>query len=253
MEKLILTIALFTFISIVWGRVILFSAKNKIFRMFCFKVMGINNYDFQQVHSFLLGTAYVLSFIIAAIVCFIIYRFNVFLYFPLERQNLPYLFVGIMAELSLSGLIVACMFMFFPRIDWVNQIENIPWIQSVKLVPKGRGFLIPVIGAFCEEVFFRGYVYIILRVVFPEYGIILPLIVSALLFAIQQMLNTINPLQGLAIIAGSFAVSTIGCLLIELTGSLLPALIAHEAYVVFHFKQIGPGNKKDFVAYMDMH
>lgn len=212
--------------------------------------MGIANHEYAQIHSFLLGLVYIVSFVISALVCSVIYKFNVFSYFPLGSQHIPYLFVGIMAELSLSGLIIACMFMFFPKINWVNQIENIPWIESIKYVPKGMGFLIPLVGAFCEEVFFRGYVYIILRNVFPEIGIVIALSVSALLFAIQQMLNTVNPIQGIGMMAGSIAIGAVGCILIELTNSLLPALIAHEAYVIFYFRQIEPSNKKGHVSHM---
>lgn len=128
MEKLILTIMLFTLISIVWGRAILFLAKNKIFKRLCFMVMGKVSYEFEQVHSFLLGLVYVLVFVLGALILSIIFEFNVFLYLPLKNKYIPYVFVGIMAELSLSGLIVAFMFMFFPKINWINQIENIPWI-----------------------------------------------------------------------------------------------------------------------------
>src|SRR5699024_589015 len=123
-------------------------------------------------------------------------------------------------------------------VNWVEEIQSIPWIESISYVPNNLGWIIPLVGAFCEETFYRGVVYILLRTVFPSLGIIIPIIISAVLFSIQQMLNTNTLNQCITMAIGSIAISIIGCLLVELTGSFLPALVAHESFVIFYFKQL---------------
>lgn len=231
-------ILMFLIISIVWGRVILFSVDKRYFRKIVFFLMKYIPAEFALVESLLLGILYILSFILGVIVVSIVYNFNILDYILIDIRYAPYFLVGIMAEFSLSGIIMAIMLALVPKVNWVEEIQSIPWIESISYVPNNLGWIIPLVGAFCEETFYRGVVYILLRTVFPSLGIIIPIIISAVLFSIQQMLNTNTLNQCITMAIGSIAISIIGCLLVELTGSFLPALVAHESFVIFYFKQL---------------
>lgn len=65
-------------------------------------------------------------------------------------------------------------------------------------------------------------------------GLILPIAISTGLFILQQVLNTNTVIQGVAISSGALVISIVGCLLIEYTGSFLPALICHLLFVIFY-------------------
>ena len=227
-----------TVFSILAGYIIPLNANKNHFKKVCFFFMRFVKAEFEVVQSILLGCCYVGSFIIGAVLLLIVYDFNAFLYLQLDLDYLAYVFWGIMAEMSVSGFVIGAAFLFVSNKKWTSQMENIPWIKSMDLLPKKAAWLVPVVGAFCEEVFFRGFVFLLLINKYPQYGFVIPILVSAALFAIQQMLNTNTLSQAISMAIGSVSVAVIGCLLIMLTGSLLPSLLAHESFVVFYFKQM---------------
>ncbi len=244
MTTLLPTLILFTLMALLTGRIILSSVNTKYFRNLCFYVMSQTNEDHTTVESKLLGSFYVGSFLISMLVASLVFNFNLLPYFTIEMKYLPYIFIGILAELSLSGFLIAIAYFFAPKVQWNAEIGSIPWIDSIKNVADGKGFLIPLIGAFFEETLFRGYIYIILRTRFSELNFIIPMLISAGLFGFQQALNTTSRLQGISLVLGGLAVDSVGCLLIEYTGSFLPALIAHEFFVVFYFSQLNESQIK---------
>lgn len=85
-----------------------------------------------------------------------------------------------------------------------------------------------------ERLYKRGTVYMIHRTYFPEMGLIWPIVLTTALFTFQQILNTNTVLQGIVISSGAVVISVIGSLLIEYTGSFLPALMSHLLFVIFY-------------------
>ena len=60
---------------------------------------------------------------------------------------------------------------------------------------------------------------------------------ASILFMIEQVVCTQKVKQAIAMSAGSLAISLSGCLMIVITGSIIPAIICHEMYVIFYLKK----------------
>lgn len=243
MVNYIILIGIMFLFAIFTGIIIPVNANKSHFVKLCYTFMKYFELDFEAIQTILLGSLYVLMFMLGMIVLAIYTKFNILAYFPIHMDKFQYIIWGIVAEMSVSGLVVGIAFMFMSNKKWSNQMNSISWIKSMDTLPQFISWLIPVVGAFFEELFFRGFVFIILVTRFPEYGVIIPIVVSAVLFAVQQALNTQTLLQALSMSVGAISVAVIGCLLILITNSFLPSLLAHESFVVFYFKQMDSTKK----------
>lgn len=238
-------VSIFTFLiiatifTVIWGRIILFNANKKYVLNLTLFIMRYSRAQQRHIHSIILGSFYYLSCIVASAVFSVIFDFNIFKYFLIKQEYIIFIFIGILAEMSVANIIMMTVTSSVKKVDWVEQIKNIPWINSISFMPEYVGPLVPLLGAFCEEFFFRGILFYILILFYPEVGVILPIAIVTVLFGMQQILNTVTFPQAVTMAIGTFAVSTIGCLLILYTGSFLPALISHESFVIFYFRQMG--------------
>lgn len=91
-------------------------------------------------------------------------------------------------------------------------------------------------AAVIEETFFRGAVFLILIVRFPEIGPYWPIFVCTALFVLQQMLQTDTLGQRVIFLVGSTSVSVVGCFATLYTGSFLPTLVCHAAYAAVYLR-----------------
>jgi hypothetical protein len=237
-------LVLATIYSVLWGKVLLFNAQKKHIKKFARFLMRFTRMEYTHLHSAVLGALYLGGGLLGCIIFSIAYGVNILKYFTIKPEYIIYIVIGIIAEMSVSSLIISLVIAFKTDVDWVKQIRTIPWINSISLMPERIGPIIPTSGAFFEEMFFRGVLFIIMLEVFPQIGVIIPIAVVTVLFAVQQILNTETFHQGAAMAIASLSVSGVGCLLIIYTGSFLPALIAHESFVIFYFSQMGFSYKK---------
>jgi membrane protease YdiL (CAAX protease family) len=89
-----------------------------------------------------------------------------------------------------------------------------------------------VLAAVVEETFFRG---VLLRVI-TDRLLLSPwvaMVRTGDLFIFQQLLQVRTGFQALVIGCGCAAISLVGGSLVVLTGSVVPAIIAHGSFVLF--------------------
>lgn len=240
----IIFLVLATIYSVLWGKVIMFNAQKRYIKSFARFLMQFTRISYTHLHSAILGSLYLGGGLFGCIIFSVAYRVNILKYVAIKPEYIIYILIGIIAEMSVSSLIMSLVMAFKKDVDWVKQIQTIPWINSISLMPEHIGPIIPTSGAFFEETFFRGVLFIIMLQVFPQVGVVIPIAVVTILFAVQQILNTETFHQGVTMAIASLAVSGVGCLLIIYTGSFLPALIAHESFVIFYFRQMGFSYKR---------
>ena len=222
--------------STFWGRVTRFSVASKRMTALASFIMRYSRSGLDPIRAYLAWSIYLLTGLAGSGVLLAAFRLDLLGYSALEPRYAVFIPVGIIAQVSLSSLILMLIASLNTKADWFSVVLNIPWVRISALLPRYLSLLYPLSGAFVEELFFRGTVFLILLIYFPQAGIVVPVLVSSVLFVIQQVLNTDSLTQGLLISIGSVTISVVGCLLILLTGSLLPALLCHELYAVFYVR-----------------
>lgn len=228
-----------TVFSIVWGRVILFNAKKKYIMNLARFIMRFSRAKQNTIHSAILGSLYITTCLTGSIILCILFKINILKYFAIRVEYIIFIFIGIAAQMSVSTMMMSVVMAFTKKVDWTGQVRDISWIKAISFLPERLGPLVPLFGAFCEELFFRGVLVAIIFSFYPGVGIIPIIAISTILFGIQQILHTATAPQAITMGIGSIVVSGIGCLLFIHTGSFLPALIAHESFIVFYFRQMG--------------
>lgn len=246
---LILTIILFIIMALILGVSLYFIGKRRLIKDICFWLMKYVKCDYNFTYVCLMTLVYIFNLFTFGLVIAIIYRFNILPYFFIQKQYIPYIFVGIIGALSLNSLIV-CFLIMLPSMrkgkNIGEEVLSIPWIKFVYSVPVSFRWIIVISSAFFEELFFRGFLYIVLREKFPKIGFVIPVIIVGFLFALQQMIKTVTIKQKLIIGLSSIVISVIGCLLIEYTGSLIPAFLSHISFVIYYFGE-NENDKKYFI------
>lgn len=243
---LIFTIILLIIISVILGLSLSFVADKKFIRDICFFLMKYIKRDYNFIYAFLMAFIYFLNLLIFSVIISLFYNVNIFPYFLIKREYIAYIFVGVIGELSLIAVIASFLFIFpFMRKGKSigEEISSIPWVKSVWSVPPSFRWILVVSSAFLEEVFFRGVLYIMLRVKFPNVSFIIFIIIVSFIFSVEQVLQTVNFKQGFVLWTSSIVISVVGCLLLEYTGSLIPALVSHISFVIYYFKQTESSKK----------
>jgi hypothetical protein len=233
----LLLLLILTLFAVFYGKILFLLSGNPTLKKLTRHIMRYSTLQYEQIRASLLGLFYyVTPAAFIAVLC-IVYQFNIFQYFLMDVRYLPYLLIGILAELSVTAMLSGLFGIFSPKTDWVKEISSIPWIDSIKDRPPALAPLVPLLGSFFEECYFRGVVFLMVCIQYPQYGWLAPFILSAVLFSLQQMLYTNNSKQAFSMLLGSVGVSCVGCMLIMLTGSLLPALVAHQSFVLLYFQR----------------
>jgi hypothetical protein len=223
-----------TSFSILWGKAMPICAKIKVINTFVRYLMRFSRSNFDPIKFYTMVLLYFAVSIIGTIILCISFQFNILPYFSIKSRYIAYIFIGFVAQMSLSSLILIVIASVNTKIDWYGTIRQIPWVKLMSNLPKFIRPLYPIGGAFCEELYFRGTIFIIHITFFPDLGYILPICIVTGLFIIQQTLNTTSVIQAVVISIGATVISILGCLSILYTESFLPALICHLLFVVFY-------------------
>ena len=235
MTILAVTLAAMTAAAVVMGRILFWvdgrSGINKLSR----KVMGILNWDFEEIKASVIGIWYYIVPLIFIIGFGVIYKHNIFQYLWIEPEYLGYIPLTILAEMSIVTMMSGSLSLFSAKVDWAGDIGDISWIQSIHKRNKKIAPLVPLLGAFFEETFFRGTIFLVLYINFPVLGFAGAAAVSGVLFALEQALFTSSGRQALSMVLASLGISFVACVSTAYTGSFLPCLLAHECFLVFYF------------------
>jgi hypothetical protein len=96
-----------------------------------------------------------------------------------------------------------------PTIDVFSELTNIPWVRYTLMMPGAMRMISPLCAAMIEEVFFRGAIFLILIIDFPEIGAYLPIFVCTVLRR-TSMNSRIYAMRSLATALPSSSVSSSG-------------------------------------------
>ncbi len=111
-------------------------------------------------------------------------------------------------------------------------------MKGVRQLPARAVPLAAALAGSIEEIFFRG---VVLRIL-TEYFMVPPLValaIAGILFCLEQWIQVRTAFQALVIGCGCVAISTVGGLLVLLTGSVVPAAVCHASFVLFFMTQGG--------------
>lgn len=229
------TIVLLSILAIMCGRIIFLVSKRKFFPVLVRKAMNYCNLSKTELENTMLGILYYVFPILCILVLCIAYRYPVYKMFWIAGVDIKYIPIAIIAYVSLLSGLSGLAGLFFPKTDWVNVISNVSWIQSVNTRNNTMKFFALVLGAFVEELFFRGICFSMVFYKFPQYSVWITLVISALLFGIEQSLFMKDKKSVFIFMLSSISMGILGSVLILYTNSILPSLVAHEFFVLFYF------------------
>jgi len=226
--------------SLLWGRTLWYLAEHsQALRRVVFFLMGFTSRPMTQVKSMLLAFIYCGLGLLAAGL------FAIGFGRPGSQGIIrpgPGLFVlailGAAGEISLTNLLVdlVCRIPGVGGPQRLAEMNDVPWIQGVRQLPAGLAPLAAALGGMTEELFFRGVLQRILtdRLLVPA---LVAILIAGILFYFEQLLQVQTAFQAVVIGCSCAAISTIGGVLVVLTGSIWPALFAHASFVLFFMTQ----------------
>jgi membrane protease YdiL (CAAX protease family) len=223
--------------SLFWGRVTRLSAASSRTTALVHLLMRFSRRNTELIRAYLIWAAYLVTGLIGSVIYLVIFRVNILLFFRFELGFFAYVVLGIIAQTALASLILLIVGAVNPRLNWYAMVMSTPWVRVFPLLPRGVRVAYPLSGAFVEELFFRGAIFLILVQRFPWVNVWAAILISTLLFVVQQSLNTSSHWQSFMMSVGAVAISVVGCLLFLLTDSFLLPLLCHGLYVIFYFGQ----------------
>ena len=238
MPDWVLFIIVSAIFTVLWGKVLWFFAeKSKRFTGIIFRLMSFWRKSFREIQSVILSLVYFSLGILGALVFAGIYDLEIFPLFAFRLWFVPLIFLGIIAGISLSGLLVTLYLGMRQdkRVDPDSEIREIPWIDGIGKLPRLLFTPFLVTSAFLEEFFFRGILLLIVAKKLP----VSPWFALAwvtFLFLLEQLLQVRTKTQAAILGCGSFAISLVGGLMVLYTGSIIPAAFSHASFVVFFFR-----------------
>lgn len=232
---LILFLIIVTVASFCWGRINRIG-YSKFITAIVHYIMKYSRMNAELIRSYLVWSIYMCVGLFAAVASLLIYRVNIVCFLALDPRYLTLIPLAFIAQNSLTGLMMNVLVLAYPMMNVIWELTTIPWVSYTLMMPGIMRMISPLGAAICEEVFFRGAVFLILIKHFPQTGAYFPIFVCTVLFALQQVLQTDTLAQGLILLVGSTSVAVVGCIVTLYTGSLLPTLLCHTAYAFFYLR-----------------
>jgi membrane protease YdiL (CAAX protease family) len=239
---LIRFLVIVTVASIFWGRINRIGYSQFINSIVHF-MMKYSKMNAELIRSYLVWFIYMFAGLLAAVALLLTYRVNLLRFLTLNPRYFTLVPLVFIAQNSLTGLMMHLLIVAKPTMDVLFELTSIPWVRYTLMMPGIMRVISPLGAAICEEVFFRGTVFLVLINNFPQTGACFPILVCTVLFVAQQVLQTDTFGQGLILLIGSTSISIVGCIATLYTGSFLPTLLCHAAYAFFYL-QLGTSMPK---------
>lgn len=235
MTEVAAAVAVMLICSAVMGRILFWIDNTRMTDRITRRLMNYLSWDYEEIKASAVGVWYYLTPAAFIAVFCIVFDHNIFAYLRIDLQDLGYIPVTILAEMSVVTMVSGSLTLVSDRVDWTANIGNISWISSIQKRNKAVAPLVPLLGALVEECFFRGTLFLILYLHFEQLGFWGAALISGALFALEQALFTSRGSQCYSMILGSLGISFVACASVAYTGSFLPCLLAHECFLVFYF------------------
>ena len=140
--------------------------------------------------------------------------------------------IGVLIVMAIDSVPLVMLAVINPKIRIDKEMQEVSWISGISKVPGKFSMLIPCISACCEEAFFRGAVLSALTYAGMSFGY--ATIITTILFVCNQIYLTKRPVQAFVLGASSFAISLVSCVLIGVTGNLIPSFVIHASFAGFY-------------------
>lgn len=232
-------LALSVVVSVVWGLALrYFDERSQALRRVVFFTLGFTRRSPSEVRALFLSAIYYGFGLLASLLCAAAYGLGASALFSFSAVHLPLVALGVVGQISLTSLLVdlSCRVTGQGRPEQFAEVQEIPWIKGLRALPAASVPAAAAFGGGVEELFFRG---VLLRIMTDELGVapLAAVAVAGALFCFEQLLQVQTPFQALLIGAGCVAISAVGGLLVILTGSVVPAILCHASFVVFHMSR----------------
>lgn len=234
-------LALSALLSVAWGLALrYFDERSQALRRAVLFALGFTRRPPGEVRALLLSAIYYGFGLLASLLCAAAFGLSPAALFSFSAAHIPLVVLGIVGQISLTSLLVdfSCRVTGQGRPEQFAEVQEIPWIKGLRELPAATVPAVAALGGVVEEIFFRG---VLLRIMTDELRIAPPAAVAIAggLFCLEQLLQVRTPFQALLIGAGCVAISSIGGLLVVFTGSVVPAVLCHASFVVFHMARPG--------------
>ncbi len=208
---------------------------NKIIRQLSYQIMGRLSLDYAATYSILMSLIYFLIGVLGILAAFLVYHENIFTYFTLQPGYASLIVTGTLAEISINSISNGFATNFSNKlgINIIDEILRIKWIIGVSSLQKIGMPLAAALGGFFEEVVFRG-IFMIVALNQYHVDVSVAIILSVLFFIYDQIIQLDTLAQVGVIGPSSLIISVIGALMVVQTGSILPAVFAHVAFLIFY-------------------
>ncbi len=204
--------------------------KNRI-SLFMSSLFGIPaSYSYSVFASFLYCALPTISCIVVARTA----KIHIFNLFPLvmSLKLFATIILGVVAAMSLVSVFIIVSLKLAPRMDIASEISRIKWIEGIFQIPKKIAWLLPILSASFEEVFFRGV--FLQGLVSNGMNTVIAVILVTVAFVLNQVLLTDTKIQGLVLGFSSVSISIVGSIMFLASGSIIPSMIMHASFAGFY-------------------
>lgn len=230
---LAVTLAAAAAAAVAWGRALWFlDQRSAAFQRVVLGVLGFTRRPASEVRSALLSAVYCAAGLLVAALFAALWHVPVGRLLAPAAEQVPLVVLGIVAEVALASLLVMlwCAATGAGR-ERFAELAEVPWMAGLRALPGAAAPAAGAVAGVVEELFFRGVLLaaLLARGVAPWVAVTL----AGALFVIQQLVQVRTGFQAAVIGAGCMAISGVGGLLVLASGSVLPAVVCHVAFVVF--------------------
>jgi membrane protease YdiL (CAAX protease family) len=222
--------------SFAWGKILWYcNERSSLFRRSLFFTLSLTRARPRAVQSVLLGAIYYSFGLIIAALFAAVCRVPVFHLVSWAGVRWPIFVLGIIAAISLSGLLVELGYRVPARRaseQVAEEVSEIPWIKGIEQLPAVAVPLLAALGGALEELFFRGVLFWAMIHRF-DFSATAAIAIAAFLFCGQQVLQVRTLSQALLMTWSCLSISLIGALLVLLSGSVMPAILCHASFALF--------------------
>lgn len=198
------------------------------------KLLDHSSWTYSQLKVSAVGVFYYLLPLIFILVMWLLTGVNPFAFLLIGLRYWWVIPLAILAKFSHNTLMSTVLATIRPDIEWLAVIGGIPWVSRLKLRHPSIQWMVTPTSAFFEEMFFRGVVFGTTVTLYPELGFWFATGLSIVLFTIQQASFCTSVNQAVALGAGAFVISLASCIAFGISGSVLPSVLAHQAFLIFY-------------------
>ena len=132
MTELAAAVVVMLICSAVMGRILFWIDNTRMTDRITRRLMDYLSWDYEEIKASAVGVWYYLTPAAFIAVFCIVFDHNIFSYLQIGLQDLGYIPVTILAEMSVVTMVSGSLTLVSDRVDWTADIGNISWISSIQ-------------------------------------------------------------------------------------------------------------------------